>query len=226
MHAVIVADGDPPDIAAIDASWPGWRDGIGLVVAADGGARGAAAAGLSVDLVVGDGDSLGPDGLARLAAAGVAIEASPSDKDESDTELALLACIRRGASAITIVGAFGGRLDHTLANIWLLALPALGARPIQLLDGTTRVRLVRAPDRAGAPIHLPLPGRIGDLVTLLPLGDGVTGITTWDLRYPLRDEPLRPGPARGLSNVRSGPEAAVTVRRGLLLIVESPTLGS
>jgi thiamine pyrophosphokinase len=50
----------------------------------------------------------------------------------------------------------------------------------------------------------------------------VEGVTTRGLAYPLLDEPLPVGPARGLSNVRSAPDAAVSVRRGLLLVVESP----
>ena len=45
---------------------------------------------------------------------------------------------------------------------------------------------------------------------------------TGGLRYPLADEPLPAGPARGLSNVRDAPEAWVVVRRGFLLVVESP----
>jgi thiamine pyrophosphokinase len=67
-----------------------------------------------------------------------------------------------------------------------------------------------------------LPGRIGDIVSLLPLGAGVTGVTTRGLRYPLSDEPLPAGPARGLSNVRVASDAAVSVTTGLLLVVESP----
>jgi thiamine pyrophosphokinase len=224
MHALIVADGDRPDLLALDRTWPGWRDDVRLTVAADGGANTADALGLAIDLVVGDGDSLGEDGLAALAARGVAIERSPSDKDESDTELAVIACLSRGATRISVIGAFGGRLDHELANIWLLALPALEDRPVALLDGQTRTTLIRAPGEDGRPVRRPLPGRPGDLVTLLPLGDDVEGITTDALRYPLRDEPLRLGPARGLSNVRLSNDAAVTVRRGLLLIVESPGL--
>ena len=222
MHALIVADGDPPDPGALDATWPGWSAGVALIVAADGGAIGARNAGLTPHLVVGDADSLGEAGLADLAAAGIAVERSPVDKDESDTELAVLACLARGASSITVVGSLGGRLDHELANIWLLALPALGARPVQILDGRTRVRLVRAPGEDGRAVRRELAGRPGDLVTLLPLGEHVEGITTENLRYPLRDEPLRVGPARGLSNVRLTDTAAVTVRRGLLLVVESP----
>jgi thiamine pyrophosphokinase len=222
MRVIVVADGDPPDRAALDRTWPGWADDVHLVVAADGGAVGARQAGLAVDLVVGDGDSLGESGLAALAAHGVAIEISPVDKDESDTELAVLACLSRGATEITIVGAFGGRLDHELANISLLALAALGDRPVQLLDGQTRVRLIRAPTVDGEPGCLDLSGRPGDLVTLLPLADVVDGITTDGLRYPLLGEALRPGPARGLSNVRLGTTASVSVQRGRLLVLESP----
>ena len=222
LHALIVADGEPPDLAAIDATWPGWRTRIGLIVAADGGARSALAVGLRPDLVVGDGDSLGPDGTVAVVAAGIPLERSPVDKDESDTELAVCACLARGATSITIIGAFGGRLDHALANIWLLGLPALGERPIQLLDGRTRVRLIRAPGPNGSPVALRCDGRPGDLVSLLPLGERVDGITTEGLRYPLADEPLVLGPARGLSNVRLGATARVTVRHGRLLVVESP----
>ena len=64
------------------------------------------------------------------------------------------------------------------------------------------------------------------MVTLLPLGGDAEGITTEGLRYPLRGEPLRTGPARGLSNVRESSAAAVRMARGMLLIVESPSLRS
>ena len=67
----------------------------------------------------------------------------------------------------------------------------------------------------------PLPGRVGGLVSLFPHGGDVEGITTDGLRYPLRDEPLRVGPARGLSNVRDALDASVTVRAGRLLVVET-----
>lgn len=223
MKALVVADGDMPDRALLDAAWPGWSDGVGLVIAADGGALGARRLGLAIDLVVGDMDSLDEAALTDLRAAGVAVETAPVAKDESDTELALVAAIARGASAITVVGAFGGlRLDHELANIGLLALPRLGACAVELLDQRTRVSAIRAPDAAGHPVTRRLPGRPGDVVSLLVPAGVVEGVTTGGLRYPLLDEPLVGGPARGLSNVRLGTEAIVTARSGLLLVVESP----
>jgi thiamine pyrophosphokinase len=223
MHALILADGDAPGRRDLDLAWPGWDDGVGLVIAADGGARHAEALGVSVDVWVGDGDSVDPGLLARLEARGVPIERSRPDKDESDTELAVLAALHRGAGGLVIVGALGGaRIDHSLANIGLLALPALAERPAVLIDARARISLVRAPGPDGGPVERSLNGRAGDVVSLLPFGLDVAGVTTAGLAYPLRDEPLPEGPARGLSNVRADATASVTLRRGLLLIVESP----
>ncbi len=140
-------------------------------------------------------------------------------KDESDLELAVGAAIARGAGRLTLLGALGGpRFDHALANAWLLAHPALEGRPAVLLDATTRVRLL---DASGSPAGADLVGRAGDLVSLFPLGADAAGVTTDGLAWPLRDEPLRFGPSRGLSNVRSGSQARVSLRSGRLLVVET-----
>ncbi len=222
-HALVVAAGEVPDRAELDARWPGWADDLAFVIAADGGAvKAERNLGLRPDLVVGDADSIAPAALARLRGEGVPVELVDAAKDESDTELAVLAALQRGAEAVTIVGALGGRrFDHALANVGLLGLDPEGVHALELLDATTRVRLVRAPGPDGAPVRLGLAGTPGDLVSLLPVGDGVVGVTTSGLRYPLRDEPLPFGPARGLSNVRLAADALLVVRRGFLLIVET-----
>ena len=220
-HALVVADGDVPARATLDAAWPGWDAGVADVIAADGGYTRSLRLGLLPDLLVGDFDSLAPEVLAAASADGVALLRAEVAKDESDAELALLAAVRRGATRITVLGAFGGpRLDHALANLWLLAHPGLSGVAVVLLDGSARARLVSAPDAAGAPVTQPLPGPVGALVTLLPFGGDALGVTTHGLRYPLRGEPLRSGPARGLSNVREAADAAVTLAAGQLLVVE------
>ncbi|HEX8938687.1 MAG TPA: thiamine diphosphokinase [Candidatus Limnocylindrales bacterium] len=219
-RALIVADGDVPTRAALDAAWPGWDRDVDLVVAADGGARHVAGLGLFPDLLVGDFDSLPEAEVERLAAAGVAIHRSAVAKDESDMELAVLAALERGATSLLLLGALGGRVDHALANIGLLAHPALSGRSVELLDATARLVLLEGPGPAGEPARLALPGPVDGIVSLLPLNDGVEGVSTEGLRYPLSDEPLPAGPARGLSNVRESRTAAVVVRRGRLLVIE------
>jgi thiamine pyrophosphokinase len=223
MHALILADGDAPPRAALDAAWPGWDSGVELVIAADGGARHAAGLGVTIDRWVGDADSLDSAAMSELAARGIPMERVRPDKDESDTELAVFAALTRGATRLTLVGALGGqRRDHELANVALLALDELAGMDVTIVDATTRIRMIRAPSVDASSAAVELVGRVGDLVSLLPWGGPVAGVTTEGLRYALDDEPLVVGRARGLSNVRTARIATVTLQAGWLVIVETP----
>ncbi len=213
MNALIVADGDIPARAALERLLPNGPD---LVVAADGGALKAAALGYTPHVVVGDADSLDQSEADRLRAAGVELIVHSAAKDESDTELALREAAARGAAALLVVGAFGGaRLEHTIANLLLLCLPELTGRDVRLVDGASVVRLLEG----GSSIVID--GEPGDFVSLLPLTPVVEGVTTGDLRFPLSDEPLHQGPARGLSNVMTGARATIIARTGRLLVVHT-----
>ena len=167
--------------------------------------------------------SIGEEGLADLVAAGVPVERSRPDKDELDTELAVRAALRLGADRMAILGALGGaRIDHGLANLGLLELPELEGLDCCLLASDARIRLLRAPDGAGRTARLRLDGRAGDIVSLLPVGGDAIGVTTDGLAYPLVDESLVVGRTRGLSNERTRDEADVHLRRGRLLVIETP----
>jgi thiamine pyrophosphokinase len=223
MQVIVLADGAVGTRDALDAAWPGWLSPGAMIVAADGGARHASALGLRIDRWVGDGDSLGEAGITELLAAGVPVDRVSPDKDQSDTELAIRAALDLGASSITIVGALGGpRADHAIANLTLLSMPALVGLDVRLVAADVRVRLLRAPGPDGSPSRVALEGRVGDLVSLLPVGGDGEGIATTGLAYPLDDEPLLDGRTRGLSNKRTAPLATVTLRSGRLLVVETP----
>ena len=214
MNALIVADGDVPDRANVDRLLA--PDGTDLVIAADGGALKAQGLGLRPDVVVGDADSLPQAAIAELRAAGVEVIVHPAAKDESDTELAVREALARGATTVTVIGAFGGgRLEHTIANLLLLAMPELAGVEARLADGASVVRIL-APGRS-----LTLHGRRGDLVSLLPLAPRVEGVVTHGLEYALEDEALTQGPARGLSNVMTSDSATVSLRAGRLLVVHT-----
>jgi thiamine pyrophosphokinase len=219
--AIIVADGAIPDRAMLDAAWPGWGEGADLVIAADGGARNALALGLSIDRWVGDADSIPAAQLVELEARGVPVDRLPTAKDASDTEVALLAALDR-ADGVILLGALGGdRVDHALANLGLLQHPAVGSgeRVVLYDEHGARIMFLRADGAARATT---LRGRIGDLVSLLPVGATAHGVTTENLQYPLVDEPLVLGSSRGLSNVRTANVARVTLRSGRLLVIETP----
>ena len=111
-----------------------------------------------------------------------------------------------GPAQIIICAAFGGRVDHMLANVLLLARPDLAGRDVMLVEGNQVLRALRG--TGAAPGLLELAGAPGDLLTLLPIGGDAEGITTEGLRYPLRDETLFLGQARGVSNVFDAPQRA------------------
>lgn len=228
MHALVVADGQAPTRDELDAAWPGWDRDVTLVVAADGGARLADSLGLSIDRWVGDGDSLDAHGQEDLRRRHVPMALASRDKDQTDTELALLAAVEAGATRITMIGMLGGpRADHALANVMLLGHPSAAGLAIEILDVTGRIRLLAgaAESRAGAGVGgsgaIDLSGGIGGLVSFVPLSD-LVGLTTSGLEFALADADIEAGSSRTISNVRIDPAASASVRSGRLLVIESP----
>lgn len=207
-RAIIFANGELPE-AAVARRLIQPDD---LLIAADGGARHCRALGLTPHLVIGDFDSLDADELNGLEQTGAALRRHPREKDETDLELALLEAAARGATFVIVLGAFGGRLDMTLANLLLLLHPKLAGVHIELRHGPQTAWLIRPPGGviSGAP---------GDTVSLLPLDGDVFGIVTHGLRYPLCGETLVSGPARGVSNTLTEPQARLTLTAGRLLVI-------
>jgi thiamine pyrophosphokinase len=184
-----------------------------LVIAADGGLEVARAAGIRVDLVVGDMDSVDPVALAEAEAEGVAVERHPGDKDESDLELALAAALTRGATTVRVVVSAGGRLDHAVANLAVLTSPLWSAAELEAVVGESRAWVVRG--------RRTLPLVAGDHVALLPIGGDALGVSTEGLAYPLSDERLDAHGARGIANEVLTNRPSVIVSKGVLLVVSS-----
>lgn len=215
MRAVIVASG------AVALEDERWLTGAELVVAADGGAAWLDRLGRRPDALVGDLDSAEPELVARLDAAGTRIERHAADKDASDTELAVEHAIREGATDVVLLGATGGeRIDHELANLLLLADASFAGLDLRAVHGRSVVRALRG---GGG---MALSGRVGDLVTLLPIGGDARGVTTGGLRWALDRALLRMGRSRGLSNEVASVPASVGLEEGVLLVVETAIEGS
>ena len=110
----------------------------------------------------------------------------------------------------------GGRIDHALANMLLLAMPALRGCDACIAHGAERIVLV---DARFAPSERVIEGRAGDTVSLLPFGGNALGVHTDGLQYPLHGDSLYVGPARGVSNVMLAARAVVRVAAGMLLCI-------
>ena len=188
--------------------------GADMIIAADSGAATALHYGCTPSFVVGDFDSLDTALLQELSERGSQVRRVAVEKDETDTELAVQVAIEQGATSITLLGAFGGaRFDHTLANILLLA--GFEHVPIRIVDGPAICWLVRGPGSSE------VNGRVGDLVSLLPLTGDASGVRTKGLYYALNGETLYFGRPRGMSNVLVEEHAEVFVEGGMLVVIHT-----
>ena len=211
MRAIIIAGGQTGD-----QDWQRWVREGDWIIGANGGAALALAWGLLPDLVIGDMDSLPEEARAVLAAEGCRFIEHPRAKDETDLELALVHAVQEGAREIVVLGALGGRLDHALANILLLTLPSLAGVPVRIAEGDQQALLVRGGEA------VELAGARGELVSLVPLGGDVRGVISRGLAWALKEDTLRFGSSRGVSNEMTSSKAGIQVGEGLLLVVHGP----
>jgi thiamine pyrophosphokinase len=203
---IVVSGGEAP---ARDAASTVSRDAT--VVAADRGLEHARALGLEVAVAVGDFDSAAPEAVAAAERAGTRIERHTAEKDETDLELALDAAMALGPRRILVLAGRGGRLDHELASLLLLASDRYADAQIDAHVGRATVHILRsARELEGVP---------GELLTLLPAHGAAEGVRTDGLVYPLRGETLDAGSTRGVSNLFAASTARVTLERGVLLAI-------
>jgi len=177
-----------------------------LLIAADGGAKYFFDIGLTPQVIIGDMDSIDSD--MWKSKSGIEHIRYPAAKDKSDTELAVEYALENGYEQIILVAATGGRLDHTLGNI---ALVAGYPGRVAIIDGTSTLVAV---DRSKKCI---LHSKIGAIVSLLPYSAGPLKVTTKGLKHPLQDEFLI-SVTHGLSNELSQTEVCICVSDGILLV--------
>ena len=206
-RAIIFVNGDLPNPAAAKKLLAA----DDFILAVDGGTRHALDLGLIPSVVIGDLDSLDAANRRVLEWEGVEIIRYPTDKNETDLELALDYLAERGYERILLIAALGGRLDQTLGNLALLTAESRAGLDIRLDDGVEEVFFVRNQ----AQIH----GRSGEIVSLIPWGAAVTGIRTEGLRWQLSAETLYPQKTRGISNEMTGDLAKIRLESGLLLVI-------
>ena len=205
---IIFANGDLPDLTKARAL----LRPDDFILCADGGTRHALALGIKPHLIIGDMDSIEKETLKKFQEGDdVEIELFPRDKNETDLELAVNKAIELNPREILIVAALGGRTDHSLANLALLADPRPSTFDVRLDNGVEEIFFCRN--------QVQVHGRSGDLVSLIPWGSLVQGAQTKNLKWHLVNETLYPEKTRGISNEMLSDVASVKIESGLLLIV-------
>ncbi len=179
-----------------------------LVIAADSGFEHAKFLGLHVDLVIGDMDSI--SSIEELSETRRIVH--PVDKDQTDLELALRHAVHEEhCNRIFLVGGIGGRFDHTVTNLGLIAAEWLAGVDLEWIAGTAKIRIVRD--------EVTIKGDPLELVSLIPIGGTAQGVTTSGLRWELDNEDLLFGSTRGTGNLLIETDAIIQVRSGILALI-------
>ncbi len=206
-HTLIFIGGDPPH--------PNVRQHLPTdtyVIAADSGYAHAIAMGFVPNELVGDMDSISAVDLTDAHDSNVLITEYPTDKDLTDTEIAIASALKRLSSHITVVSGGGDRFDHVLGMVHSLASCA-GTVDTTLFIGTARVSYVSYSK------EFQLDTQPGDIVSLIPLGGGTT-VTTTGLLWKLTNDTLQSFASRGVSNIATGESVSISVTDGLLAVIE------
>jgi thiamine pyrophosphokinase len=211
-HIVIVTGASPlPDhvIAAIPPS--------AIILGVDGGLDLALAASLRPSGLIGDLDSVSAEGI-EWARTHATIAKHPTDKNQTDTELALAFAADMHPERLTLVGG-GDRLDHTIAAIGSLAARPLTSIPV--LEGWWDGQHL---DVLHGPARRQLDLEPNSTLSLLAIGPACKGVTIDGVRWPLTDHRLEPVIGLGVSNEVTGPEGriSISISAGVLTVFNTP----
>jgi thiamine pyrophosphokinase len=183
------------------------------IICANGGSQHAISLGVVPQVVIGDQDSLPKSIFHVLKKYSITWITHPREKDKTDSELAIEYAVQKGFSEIIIFGALGDRIDHVLGTLFFAAQQRTSI--IRILE----VKQILTFLPVGK--TLKLSGRKGDLVSLIPLQSDVQGVTSRGLKWELNNETLFFGKTRGVSNEFISDTALLSIKEGVLLIVQN-----
>jgi thiamine pyrophosphokinase len=179
-----------------------------FLIAADGGANLIEKLKLTPNIIIGDMDSIKPELLKKYKSINY-----PRKKDKADFELAVDYCLKNKFQEIIIFGFLGDRIDHMMANIFLLAktLSENNSIKMKIIEGQKEIFILNK--------EIVINGKIGDEISIVPVSEKLEGVITDGLEYKLNNEVLLSGSTRGISNVMTKASVKISAINGTALII-------
>lgn len=213
MNGLIVTGGEINDQFVCDLIKEG---AIEVILGVDSGIDMLYRAHITPDVIVGDFDSANPEALSFYKEMDqvIAIELN-AEKDDTDTEHAIREAIAMGCENIIVVGCFGNRVDHLLSTVSLLGIGMELGVEICLMDPNNRIRMIKDE------LKLKKNAAYGDFISLIPFGGAASGVTITGAKYPLENATIELFTSLGVSNEIVDDEVMISVKDGILLVIEA-----
>lgn len=177
------------------------------IICADGGYIAAQKLGIKPSVFIGDYDS-------GIQPADRTVIKLPTEKDMTDSEAAVDLAISKGYDEITVLGGLGGRFDHTMGNIGIIAKYADSPYKVTLVDGNNKVYML-------CPGNHRIKKSNYKYLGLISYGCSCYGLNISGVKYPLLNCNLKNNTTLGVSNEILDSEARLSFKKGRLLIIES-----
>jgi len=184
-------------------------------IACDKGYEYAGRMGIKPDVVIGDFDSY--EGDIKADHKDIPVLTFPVEKDDTDTMLAIKHALSLGYNRIILTCALGGRLDHTLANVQSMAYAATHGAVCELYSDSEYLRTLNSETEKS----IVLGNKPNSSLSLFALSDKCEGVTIKGAKYNAENVELTNDFPLGVSNAWGDSDVTVSIRKGLLLIVES-----
>ena len=210
MNAVVISNGNKPSID-LTKKIVGNSD---IVYCCDGAANWAKENDIRIDILLGDMDSIFSDTLDYYNSSPIEVIILNKEKDMTDTQYAADLAVENGADSITIIGAVGSRIDHSLANMHVLVRLFKKGIHAKIIDDNNTIYVLGKGENI-------IQGEIGECVSILPVGRSVTISKTFGLYYPIKDKTLFVEEPIGVSNVFTENKAILDIKEGEVFIIIS-----
>ena len=209
MKVIIISGGNPPSQELLIKEM---TDDT-FLIAADSGANCLFCYNIKPDLLVGDFDSIDKKVLDYFKKSNCSIDIYPTEKDFTDTEIAVEKALSMKPNKIVLMGCTGSRVDHLLGNIGMLKNCLDKGVDACIVDKNNYIRLIDT--------STSLNGTVGGIFSLQSYGDEIMGLTIEGAKYPLKDYNLKIGQSITISNVFVLPQVNIKFKSGTLMIILS-----
>ncbi len=211
MKVCIVLNGEIKDYSKVKANLS--EEKYNYIICCDGGANHTYKMNIVPNYIIGDLDSIENEVIDYYKTKKVIFKEFPSKKNETDMELGIYLAKSLGALQIDFIGALGGRIDHTIANINILSYVRDLEIKTKILSEKETIYLIKDEE-------IKLEGTKGSLVSVIPINGDAKGVTLKGLEYTLENYDMVYSIPLGISNAILDKEFTIKVECGNLLIIK------
>ncbi|MGV8980251.1 thiamine diphosphokinase [Clostridium sp.] len=207
MKVIIISGGNPPSKELLTSEITGDT----FLIAADSGANCLYDYNIKPDLLLGDFDSIDIEVLDYFKKCNCTIDIYPTEKDFTDTQIAVEKALCMKPNEILFLGCTGSRVDHLLGNIGMLKICLENGVNAFIKDENNSIRLTNASTL--------LKGTVGQIFSVQSYGNEIIGLTIEGAKYPLNNYNLKIGESITISNQFVDSEVKLKFKFGMLLII-------